>query len=458
MKCYWWTWGCTDSVWIVPEKSWWCGDILANLIGKIWSDFKSPEGKATFQFAVRLFLILLAYYLMKPVREGLILDGGSAVIRSYALAGQAALLLILVPFYSHIIKHLQGDKLFHAVTIFLASNIMLFYFLGSAGYNIGVPFFIWLGIFSVLQISQFWTMVSDYHCVESGKRLTSYIAIGGSLGAMIGAMVAKFMYLQLGSYGLMVLASAMLVVAVLIPTTNTSMRKETASHSDDESISHLLGGLKRVFDTSYLRWIAASDVLLNLINSTGEFILADFVTAEKSGDEIGAFYANFYLYVNIATLVLQAFVVRPLYQAIGVGGALISLAVLNLAMYISVLAFPVLAWFAIVKMADNSIDYSVANTTKQILFLPLDRFTRYEGMLAINTFFTRFGDLIQGGVIMLVISVLALPTIFLVGTNIASCLLWVFVTFNVSKRFKAWTEKSEAALKATTAVEGEGQA
>ncbi|ATX81460.1 ATP:ADP antiporter, AAA family [Mariprofundus ferrinatatus] len=416
---------------------------MTNLIARAWADFRSPEGVATLRFAIRLFLILLAYYLLKPVREELILDGGSAEIRSYALAGQAALLLILVPFYSQIIKHLHGDKLFHIVTLFLAANIGVFYLLGSSGMDIGVPFFIWLGIFSVVQISQFWTMVSDYHCVEKGKRLTSYIAIGGSLGAMIGAMIAKTLYLELGAFGLMLLAIGMLVVAVVLPGANVEMRKDHHDESNDESIRHMLGGLKRVMDVPYLRWIAASVVLLNLINSTGEYILADFVTAEKSGKEIGEFYSTFYLYVNIATLVLQAFVVRPLYQVIGVGGALISLAVFNLSMYLSVLAFPVLAWFAIVKMADNSIDYSVANTTKQILFLPLDRFTRYEGMLAVNTFFTRFGDLIQGGIIFLVISVLALPTMFLVGSNIVLCLLWLFVTFNVSKRFKKWSKESD---------------
>lgn len=420
---------------------------MKNLIAKVWQDFRSPEGVATLRFAIRLFLILLAYYLMKPVREELILDGGSAEIRSYALAGQAMLLLIMVPIYGHIIKHLHGDKLFHIVTIFLAANIGLFYLLGSSGMDIGVPFFIWLGIFSVVQISQFWTMVSDYHCVEKGKRLTSYIAIGGSLGAMIGAMVAKALYLELGAYNLMLVAIAMLVIAVIIPGAKVEMRKDHNEEMDDESLKHLLGGLKRVLDVPYLRWIAASVVLLNLINSTGEFILADFVTAEKSGKEIGEFYSTFYLYVNIATLILQAFVVRPLYQAIGVGGALISLAIFNLSMYLSVLAFPVLAWFAIVKMADNSIDYSVANTTKQILFLPLDRFTRYEGMLAVNTFFTRFGDLIQGGIIFLVISILALPTLVLVGTNIILCLLWLFVTYNVSKRFKEWSSRSEGAQK-----------
>jgi AAA family ATP:ADP antiporter len=410
-------------------------------IREAWADMKNEDGQATVRFAIRLFLILLAYYLMKPVREELILDGGSAQIRSYALAGQAALLLFLVPIYSHLIKRLHGDRLFQIVTIFLAANIGLFYFLGSAGFDVGVAFFIWLGIFSVVQISQFWTMVSDYHCVDKGKKLTSYIAIGGSLGAMIGAMIAKEMYHELGAYGLMVVAVFMLIIAVLIPGAKAGFRKDHHDNSNDESIKHLLGGLKRVLDVPYLRWIAVSVVLLNLINSTGEFILADFVTAEKSGVEIGEFYSTFYLYVNIATLILQAFMVRPLFRVIGVGGALISLAAVNLFMYLSVLAFPVLAWFAIVKMADNSIDYSVANTTKQILFLPLDRFTRYEGMLAINTFFTRFGDLIQGGVIFLVISVLSLPTLVLVGTNIVLCLLWLLATMKVSRMFRQQTEK-----------------
>lgn len=415
---------------------------IGGLLKTFWADMNSPEGKETFRFALRLFLILFAYYLMKPVREGLILDGGSAEIRSYALAAQATVLLMLVPFYSILIRHLHGDRLFHWVTLFLAGNILIFYFAGSVGMHIGVMFFIWLGIFSVVQISQFWTMVSDYHSVEKGKQLTSYIAIGGSLGAMIGAMVAKFMYIQLGTYGLMLVAIAMLVIAVLVPTADFT-RKRDSHESKEESIQHLLGGLKRVMDVPYLRWIAASVVLLNLINSTGEFILADFVTAEKHGEEIGAFYATFYLYVNIATLLLQAFVVRPLYQVVGVGGALIGLAVINLSMYLSVLFLPFLAWFTIVKIADNSIDYSVANTTKQILFLPLDRFTRYEGMLAINTFFTRFGDLIQGSMIYMTINFAGLPPVYLVGINVFLCLLWLLVTIKVSRKFKYRSQQAE---------------
>jgi AAA family ATP:ADP antiporter len=424
---------------------------LNTFMHQAWDDLRSPEGMATLHFALRLFLILLAYYLMKPVREALILDdttsffaGNKAVLRSFALAGQATLLLILVPFYSNLIRRIHGDKLFHVVTLFLAGNLLLFYFLGGTlGIDIGVAFFVWLGIFSVVQVSQFWTMVSDYHCVERGTRLTSYIAIGGSLGAMIGAMIAKFLFLSLGTYGLMLVAIAMLVVAVLVPGTDASLKKETFEDSESESFQHLLGGLKRVASIPYLRWIAFSVVLLNLINSTGEFILADFVTAEKKGAEIGEFYATFYLYVNIATLILQAFVVRPMYKVIGVGGALISLAVINLGMYVSVLFFPVLAWFAIVKMADNSIDYSVANTTKQILFLPLDRFTRYEGMLAINTFFTRFGDLIQGGLIFLIISFMGMSPMFLVGTNICLCLIWLLVTMKVSRKFKHRSKQAE---------------
>ena len=424
---------------------------MDNFLQRLWSDMRSPEGVATIRFALRLFLILLAYYLMKPVREALILSdatsffaGNKAVLRSIALACQAGLLLVLIPLYSNIIRRMHGDRLFNVVTLFLASNILLFFFMGGTmGFDISVAFFMWLGIFSVVQVSQFWSLVSDYHTVEMGKRLTAYIAVGGSLGAMIGAAIAKFLFMMLGVYGLMLVACGMLVVAVLVPGTDASLKRESFESRDDEAFKNLINGLRRVMSVTYLRWIATSVVMLNLINSTGEFILADFVTAEKHGDEIGQFYATFYLYVNIATLVLQAFVVRPLYRFIGVGGALISLAVFNLCMYMSVLAFPVLAWFAIVKMADNSIDYSVANTTKQILFLPLDRYTRYEGMLAINTFFTRFGDLIQGGLIYVVITLMGMSAIFLVGTNIGLCILWLLVTIKVSRKFNHGSKQAE---------------
>ncbi|MDX8398331.1 MAG: hypothetical protein R8K49_08440 [Mariprofundaceae bacterium] len=403
-------------------------------IDRFKSDVKSSEGRETLRFALRLFLLLLAYYLLKPVREELILEGGSAEIRSYALAAEAALLLLLVPFYSRLIHKLHGERLFVWVTLFLAANIFLFYLAGSFGLDIGVLFFIWLGLFSVVQISQFWTMVSDYHSVEKGKYLTSYIAMGGSLGAIVGSMMAKSTFLLIGIYGLMLLTIAMLLLSVLIPAANATAI-HISKHEKKESIGHLLGGLHRVIELPYLRWIAASVVLLNLINSTGEFILADFVTAEKSGSEIGVFYATFFLYINIATLLLQAFIVRPLYRLVGVGGALVCLALINMSMYVSVLAFPVLAWFTIVKVADNSIDYSVANTTKQILFLPLDRYTRYEGMQTINTFFTRFGDLIQGGLIYLVIHLMGLSTIYLVGMNVGLCMVWLLVTLRVKNNF-----------------------
>ncbi|MFQ5356363.1 MAG: Npt1/Npt2 family nucleotide transporter, partial [Mariprofundaceae bacterium] len=122
---------------------------VGSLLHNAWTDMCSVEGKATLRLAFKLFLILLAYYLLKPVRESLILEHGSAELRSFALAGQAALLLIMIPFYSSLIRKYRGDRLFQFVTVFLAFNIMVFYSLGTTGKEIGVAFFIWLGIFSV---------------------------------------------------------------------------------------------------------------------------------------------------------------------------------------------------------------------------------------------------------------------------------------------------------------------
>lgn len=409
---------------------------VASWLRDFRNDVASLEGRATLLFCLRLFLIMFAYYLLKPVREELI---ASADARSYAMAIQAALLIVLVPLFSEMIRRVHGNSMFRLVSLFLATNILLFFVAGKSagGYNgeIGSVYYVWLGLFSVIMLTLFWAMVSDYHCVEKGKRLMTYIAIGGSGGAVLGSAIAMSWFNMIGAYGMMLVATLILVLVALIPPPDPSLHRD-GHEQEKDTARHLLGGLKRVVDVPYLRWVAALVALLSLVNSVGEVVLFEFVV-EAYGDEgRGQFYSTFYFYVNIATLLLQAFIVRPLYRVIGVGGVLIALVAINLVMYASALLVPLLFWFAIVKMVDNSVDYSVTNTTKQILLLPLDRFTRYDGMLAINTLFYRFGDLIQLAIVWLVVRYFEGSPLYLIAINSLFCLILIGVAVKISSKFK----------------------
>src|SRR5215813_15538705 len=104
---------------------------------------------------VNVFILLTAYYIIKPVREALILNGAGAEIKSYAGAVQAGLFLLIVPLYSAYASRVNRIKLINGVTAFFISNLAVFYFLGRMNFPLGIPFFLWVGLFNVLLVAQF---------------------------------------------------------------------------------------------------------------------------------------------------------------------------------------------------------------------------------------------------------------------------------------------------------------
>ena len=181
----------------------------------------------------------------------------------------------------------------------------------------------------------------------------------------------------------------------------------------------LLGGIGLVLRDRYLLLIALLVVLLNWINTTGEFILADFVQRDAvarvaasggaldMGALIAAFYGDFQFWVTLIGLAIQLFLVSRIYRTVGVRGALL--------IHPSSSRWATACWrsrrcsvgfvpiFTLIRLdqdrARTAIDYSLMNTTRQALFLPVDRDSKYEGKTAIDTFFWRFGDLIQAGAV-----------------------------------------------------------
>jgi hypothetical protein len=121
-----------------------------------------------------------------------------------------------------------------------------------------------------------------------------------------------------------------------------------------------------------------------------------------AGTLITAFYGDFQFWVTLVSLAVQLFLVSRIYRVVGVRGALLIHPVI-VAIGYGVLALgpllggfvPVFTLIRWIKIAENGVDYSLMNTTRQALFLPVDRDSKYDGKTAIDTFFFRFGDLIQ---------------------------------------------------------------
>ena len=120
------------------------------------------EGMTAVLLMCHLFVLLTAYLIIKTVREALILSGGGAEVKSYAAAGQAVLLLLVVPWYGSFASKVKRVKLINGVTLFFISHLVAFYILAQLQVPLGVAFFLWVGIFNLLVIAQFRALPMTY--------------------------------------------------------------------------------------------------------------------------------------------------------------------------------------------------------------------------------------------------------------------------------------------------------
>ena len=176
---------------------------------RLFSDVREGEGPRLLALTLNVFLILVAYYVMKPVREVLILaQPGGAELKSYAYAAQAVLLIVLVPLYGAVAARLPRRRLINVVTALFIACLPVFYMLAERGVVVGLVFFLWIGVFSLMVIAQFWAYANDLYTPAAGKRLFAVIAFGASAGAVAGAWLSGRLIQIIGAHALLLAAAA----------------------------------------------------------------------------------------------------------------------------------------------------------------------------------------------------------------------------------------------------------
>jgi ATP:ADP antiporter, AAA family len=186
--------------------------LVARVLG-LFASVRPSEVVALLLLTANVMMLLGSYYLLKTAREPLILQGGAAV-KTYASAAQALLLIPVAHLFGVLAGRMSRLRLMAAVTGFFVSNLLVFWVLQRAGVAIGVPFYIWVGVFNMAVIAQFWTYVSDIYSVEQGRRLLAVIGVGAALGGLVGARLAKRAYAVVGVGGLFLIAAAVLLLSL----------------------------------------------------------------------------------------------------------------------------------------------------------------------------------------------------------------------------------------------------
>ena len=428
----------------------------------IFTVVQAGEAPTALLLMLNIFLLLAAYYLLKTIREPLILTvPGGAEVKSYAAAVTAGLLIIVVPLYSAIASRVSRVKLINGVTVFFLACLVAFFLLHRAGVAIGIAFFIWVGIFSLMVVAQLWAFANDIYTVDQGKRLFAIVGFGASLGAIAGSLVTGQLVKTYGPYPFMLGAAALLGLCLVVTNVINHRERARPPKPDGSAAQPVVdapvrgrSGFALVFTDRYLLLIGVLMLVYNLVNTNGEYILGKTVltlytnahgAASAGGLDakkvIGEFYGNFFTVVNTVSALIQAFVVSRVLKYFGMRTALLVLPAVALIGYVSMAFIPLLSLIRTVKVAENSIDYSLQNTARNALYLPTSREAKYKAKQANDTFFVRFGDVLSAGLVFAGTTWLGFGPKQFALVNVALIAIWLVLAVVIGRLFQKLSAK-----------------
>lgn len=372
---------------------------------------RAGEGVDALLLTSSVFVCLVGYYLLKVLREPLVLASGGAVSKAYATAVQAVIMLIAVPLYARLAKRADPRRLIIGITLTVVVLLEVFAWLSELSSTwVGFAFYVLVGIVGVLFVSQFWSFANDLVDEERGERIFPLAALGATAGSWVGSVVAgRMLESGMSVPTLLRIAAGIFIVHALayaLIDRRVSPKEEPMSRP---SIAPSHNGLALVWESPYLRLFAIVIVVISLVNSNSEFLLGNAIeTSTPAGAladrraAIGAAYGEFFGNVNLLAILFQTFVASRLARYGGVRATLVALPIIALATS-STMAFGLaFAVFRFTKTIENACDYSITNTARALLWLPTTRDEKYKAKMTIDTVFVRFADLISAALVQLV--------------------------------------------------------
>ena len=443
---------------------------------RLFAPVGDREGLTGLLLLANVFLVLVAYYFIKPVREGWLsvsdISGLTKLeIKAYSAFTQSLLLVLVLPLYAKLASRLPRGALITRVGGVFTALLGTFWLMQPdmilpVNAVVGVAFYLFVGIFGVTLVAQFWSFAADMYGENRGERLFPLVAIGASAGATVGAWAGEKLITSelVDAADLLLLAAAPLLLALRLahladrrgpsgrPSRATETRWVQPAAPGAES------GYELIAKHRYLGGIALMTLVFNWVIANGDNIL--FATVQEAlaeqhraaADSIGyaaiinaattAFYGDLYFWVNLLGLLLQAFIVSRLVALGGVPAVLLVTPIVSLVAYFSMALSPLVSVLKTMKIAENATNYSLNNTARHMLWLPTSKTMLYKAKPTIDTLFVRIGDGLAAVTVLLGTRVFHLETVQYFQINVGIICLWVLLAFYLTRENRRWAERA----------------
>jgi AAA family ATP:ADP antiporter len=255
-------------------------------------------------------------------------------------------------------------------------------------------FFVWTSVFNLFVLSAFWSMAADGFSREQARARFSWLALGGSAGAMGGSLLSTQLAPWLGATSLAGVAALGLVVAA--GTTRRTLAglpqrppRQPAAPGGGGALAGLRGVLRSPYLLAVMAWMGLYTVSSTVVYFAQADILAQALPEE---DARTAMFASIDLWVNGLTLVIQAIGTPVLLQRLGIGRTLLLLPLGTGLGLLALGAWPVLAVLVPFQVLRRATAYAVARPAREALYTVLEPDEKYQAKHLLDTVVYRAGD------------------------------------------------------------------
>ena len=361
-------------------------------------EVKLGERRALFWSFAYFFLILSAYYVLRPLRDNAGISGGTRAL-PWLFTATFFVMLVAAPLYGWLVARLPRRRLIPLVYHFFAANILIFWLLltfGVAQKIVFQVFFVWITVFSIFAVPVFWSYLADLYRSDQGKRLYGFIAAGGSLGALAGPTVTRSLVEPLGPVNLLLLPMVLIELSVLCAA---RLGPAAAGFNQTPQSPPPIGGnafegFAAILKSPYLGGIAMWVVLLSLGNSMLYLSQAELVSAATpDAVERTRIFATIEQWTGALQILLQLAVTGRLIKRFGTGIAAAFLPVVFALGYGAMYLAPVLVVVMAFQAAQRTANFAFSNPAREVLFTVADREDKYKAKNVIDGALFRGADM-----------------------------------------------------------------
>ncbi len=396
------------------------------------------------------FCLLSGYYILRPVRDEMAIEGGVQHL-PWMMTATFFTLLAVTPLFGWLAGRYARGRLLLGLYTFFAVNLIVFYALMAHQVLpewVARVFFVWVSIFNLFVVSVFWSLMADLFTAEQGIRLFGVIAAGGSTGALAGPLLTTSLTFVLPIPMLMLVSAIFLVACMIcIYRLDRWARHRPQSRPGDNGGpigGSILSGIRLAVSSPYLLGICAYLFVLTM-SATVLYLeqtrlISQEITTAQARTRL---FSEIDLITNLLSWLAQVFLTNRLINRFGLVSALMLLPVVS-AVGFSLIGFnQTLLLFLIFTIVRRVGEYAISKPAREVLFTVVTREEKYKAKNFIDTAVSRGGDASTGW---LVAGVKAL------GATTAH-LAWMLVPIMLVWSWLAWfLAQQERRLQTTKAL------